>query len=298
MTEHNGKYQMLLRVILVAALGGGIPVFSKMALMEIPTFVFIFCRFAIASLILVPVFIRSHERVAKKDVLPVILLSLFGTGNVVFFALGVKLTTATSAQVLYAASPIIALGASLVILKTGFGKGKLIGVLTGVFGVLIIVLSPKLKGGSFSSGSLNGNVLVFIAVISYTMYTVLSKRAQNRYSPITLTTAMVLTTLAVQSLLMITEIKNLSVALPEISYKAVIGVLYVGIFGTALYFLLYQHVIKKGNPVVASMTFYLQPVFSFIYAFFLLNERLTVSLVLGSLLAFVGAAIVTRKQQA
>lgn len=284
---------MFLWVILVAASGGGIPVFSKMALLEIPTFIFIFLRFALASMILIPIFLRSGERIRKKDMLPVILVSLFGTGNVVFFAFGVKATTATSAQVLYASSPIIALIASFIILKSVFGKEKLIGVLLGVAGVLIIVLAPKIQSGDSATGSIIGNLTVFIAVISYTLFTVFSKKLQARYSPATLTTAMVLTTVSVQCLLVCTDVPGIRTVAEGVSLRAVVGVLYVGIFGTALYFLLYQQVIKRANPVVASMTFYLQPVFSFLYASLLLGERLTTGLVVGSVLAFIGAGLVT-----
>lgn len=107
---------------------------------------------------------------------------------------------------------------------------------------------------------------------------------------------MVITTLVIQSILIIPEASQYRDTLNEITARGIIGVLYVGIVRTALYFLLYQKIIKKANPVVASMTFYLQPIFSFVWAFFLLDERLTLSLIIGSFLAFLGASLVTKKK--
>ena len=291
----NNNYRMLLWVMLVAALGGGVPAFSKMALEVIPTFTFIFLRFIAAAVILFPIFIKVKEKISKNDFWFLVLVSVFGTGNVIFFAFGVRETTATVAQVLYAAVPIVALIASTIILKTQFNKNKILGVLLGLVGVLIIIMTPRLVGNQNSAGSIIGNLLVLTAVLSYSLYTVLSKKAQKIYSPLILTTMMVITTLVIQSFLIISEFSDYSRTIDNITLKGIIGVIYVGTIGTGLYFLIYQMVIKKADPLIASMTFYLQPIFSFIWAFFLLGERLSLSLIVGSLLAFLGAGLVTRK---
>lgn len=289
------NYKMLPWVVLVAALGAGVPTFSKMALEVFPTFTFLFFRFIAAALVLIPMFIAAREKLPKKDFWSVALVSLFGTGNVVLFAFGVKETTATVSQVMYAAVPIIALIASYLILKTPFHKKKIFGVLLGFVGVLIIILTPALGGNSEGVGTIVGNLLVLGAVTSNSLFSVFSKNLQKKYSPLVLTTMMVITTLVVQSVLIISEIPSYGDSLKEITPAGIIGVLYVGIIGTALYYFVYQKIIKKANPVVASMSFYLQPIFSFIWAFFLLGEQLTVGLVIGSILAILGARLVTRK---
>lgn len=173
------NYQMLLWVILVAAFGGGVPTFSKMALEVFPTFTFIFLRFVVASIILISLFIKTKEKISKKDLWPIVLVSLFGTGNVVFFAFGVKETTATVAQVLYAAVPIIALITSFIFLKTPFQKKKIFGVLLGFVGVLTIILAPTFGGNTDGVGTLIGNLLILTAVISYSIYTVFSKSSEE-----------------------------------------------------------------------------------------------------------------------
>lgn len=289
---------MMVWVVAAAALGGGIPAFSKMALTVLSPFTFLFFRFVCAAAVLIPLFIRAKETIAKSDRIPLVLISLLGTGNVVFFAFGVRGTTAVSAQILYGAVPVIALTASVIALRAPLTIRSLAGVAAGLAGVVIIVFSPQMEntGPASVSGALFGNVLVFFAVVSYSLYTVASKKAQNRYSPLLLTTIMVLTTLVLQSGLALTEAKSFQRMAASINSSSVIGVVYVGVAGTAMYVLLYQHVIKKADPVVASMTFYLQPVFSYIWAFFLLGEGLTLSLIAGAVLAFIGAGLVTRKK--
>ena len=76
---------------------------------------------------------------------------------------------------------------------------------------------------------------------------------------------------------------------------SIFSTFYVGIFGGAVYYLLYQYAIKHGTPLIASMTMYLQPTATFLWAFFLLSERLTIGIVIGGLLAIGGAWMVTRE---
>lgn len=295
--DKKENYKILFLVIFVAILGGGVPTFSKMALEVFPIFTFIFLRFLAAALILVPCYILAKNKIARADFWPVVLISLFGMGNVVFFAFGIKQTSATVSQILYAAVPIIALITSIIILKSSVSKQKLLGVFLGLVGVIFIIVAPKMGGAQASKGSIVGNFLVFIAVISYALYTVFSKKSQEKYSPLVLTTMMVMTTLVIQAVLMSSEFSRYDSVVGNMTLRGIFALLYVGIFGTAIYFLIYQMIIKKTSPIVASMTFYLQPLFSFLWAFFLLGERLTVVLVIGSILALFGAYLVTRREE-
>ena len=81
----------------------------------------------------------------------------------------------------------------------------------------------------------------------------------------------------------------------QLNVFSIFSAFYVGIFGGAIYYLLYQYAIKHGSPVIASMTMYLQPTATFFWAFFLLSERLTLGIIIGGLLAIGGAWIVTKE---
>jgi len=283
-------------VVLIAALGGAVPTFSKMSLTVFPPFTFVFLRFITAALILIPLMIKAKDAIKKRDIVPMALISLFGTGNVVFFAFGVRQTTATVSQILYAAVPIIATILSLVILKTSISKLKAFGVLIGFIGVITIILGPSGGKSNTAFGTITGNLLVLLAVISYAMYTVLSKKLQQKSSPLSITTMMVITTIVVQSFLIPIDISKYQEVVAKISISSVLGIVYVGAVGTAIYFLLYQKVIQKVNPLYASMIFYLQPIFTFIWSYILLGERLTINIIIGSIIALIGAGLVMKKE--
>jgi drug/metabolite transporter (DMT)-like permease len=288
---------MLLQVIVLAAIGGGVPTFQKIALQTFPTLTFILIRFIVAFTVLAPIFIKHREKLHKNDIVPIILISLLGTGNVLFVAFGVKRTTAISTQVLYAGVPVIAMFASFLILKTQTTRRQIVGILIGLIGVLIIVISPKINNGIDNAGSLVGNLLVFTAVVSYSLYTVFSKKLQQFYSPLFLTTMMIIVTIFIQVFLAPTEIGQYKSTLKSITAVSIISLLYVSIFGTAIYFLLYQKIIKTANPVVASMTLYLQPISSILWASFILNEKLTLGILIGGILGLLGASLVVKKKE-
>lgn len=291
------KYSTVFLIIGVAIIGGGIPTLAKIALQHIPPFTFIFLRFLLAALVLVPAFLFKGEVVKKGKLGNAILVSFLAVLNIIFFALGVRRTTATIAQILYAAVPIIASVFSYIFLKERVNLMKVIGVLLGFMGVSIIVFLPVIGKPSAFDGDFIGNLLVFTGVIFFSIYTVFSKRLQQTCSPLFLTTIFIIMTILVQFFLVPIELKSNPEFWREIPVLSINALLYVGILGTGLYFLIYQYVIKKATPTLASMTFYLQPITSFLWASVLLGEKLTPTFIIGGALALVGAGIVVKNKR-
>ncbi len=288
----NDIFTSIVLVLLAAFIGGGVPPFSKIALKQITPFTFIFLRFILAGLVLGPLFLSKEKKLNLKKIKLAVLISLLATSNVTFFALGVRKTTATISQMLYAAVPIIVAITSYFILKTKMSLKKILGVIIGFIGVLLIVLLPVLGKSFVFSGDLLGNLLVFIAVFSYSLYSVFSKKLQKYFSPLALTTIFIATTLIVQSFLALSETEGNLGLLKNVSFASWASLVYVGILGTAGYYIVYQLAIKKANPIIVSMVFYLQPVSAFIWSALMLGERLTLGFIAGSILAFIGATMV------
>ena len=285
----------LLAVLLAALLGGGLPTMSKIGLREIPPLSFIFIRFGLSLLFLFPLFLKEKPRLTKAT-LPVILVSLLATLNIVLFTFGIRNTTATTAQMLYVAVPIIAVLFSRLLIKEKITLKKMGGITLGLVGTLSIVLLPILGLTDAIGGSLGGNLMILAGVTSFAIYSVFSKKLQERYSPQFLTLSFSLTTAAVSLAIAITETASYSRWWAGISLGAWLAVAYVGVIGTAAYYLLYQYAIKQGTPVTASMTFYLQPAATFVWSAILLGERVTVGFALGAILALSGAWLTTKSK--
>lgn len=290
MKDHN---LALVAILSAAILGGGLPTMSKIGLREIPPFSFIFTRFVLSLLFLSPIFFKERPKLTRAT-LPVILVSLLATANIVFFTFGIRKTTATTAQMLYAAVPILAAIGSYLLIKERFSSRKISGIALGLGGMLLIVLLPVINRATAIGGNLIGNLMILVGVASFSIYSVLSKTLQKTYSPQFLTLAFSLTTAAVSLAIAIAETASQPSWWTGISLGAWLAVAYVGVIGTAVYYLLYQYAIKTGTPVIASMTFYLQPIATYLWSAILLSERITLSFAIGAIFVLTGAWLATK----
>lgn len=276
---------LLLGIVLT---GGGRSVFIKIGLREIPLFTFNFLRLLLAAMFILPFFLREKPSI-DKGLSKIILTSLLAIGHINLFALGVARTTATIATMLYASVPIIAAVFSTVLLQEKINLRKIIGIIIGFVGALLIILSPALTKNSMFTGDLIGNILTFSGVIVFALYSVLSKQLQRRYSPTYITMVFLVTAAIIHSFISIFELKVEPQWWLALSLSGVIALLYVGVLATGVNYLLYQYTIKHSSPLVASLTFYLLPISTFAWGSLLLGEGVTLGFVVGAVLAFLGA---------
>lgn len=288
----SDKTKAILAIIFGSFLGGAVSAVTKIGLVNIPPFTFSLIRFCIASLCLLPLLIKSGVKI-NKEVIPLVLVSLLPVLNVVFFVLGVKTTTASIAQMLYGGTPILAGIFSFIILKNKLTIKRWIFLIFGLFGVAFVVLLPLIEKNKLYAGDLKGNVLIAIGVLFWSIYFVLSKQYQKKYSPIVITSIFVFVAIFVFSLLSIFEIQSYSGWINNIKLSGIYAILYVAIFGTVAGYLLNQYAIKFSNPVIASLSFYLQPIFAYLSAFILLGEKLTSGLIIGTIIVLISVALTT-----
>lgn len=280
----------IIAVLIASVVGGGNSVFVKIALSEIPVFSLNFLRFLLSFLLILPLFLREKRKI-NKDIFRIILFSLLPVINITLFAFGVKLTTATIAQTLYSTVPIIAGILSFLILKEKIGGGKIVGIVAGFIGALVLVFLPVIGTPSVFNGDLTGNLLIVLAVLSFSAYTVLSKPLHKKYSPIFLTTCFMFTSVVVSFFLSLSDFDK-----PwwmGVSWVGVSSLLYLSVFGTVAYYIIYQYAIKHGTPLIASTVLYLQPIVAFVLAFTLLGEGLTLGFIIGAVLILLGTWKVT-----
>lgn len=290
----TNRQKAILAVVLSSFLGGAIGSFGKIALKEMPPLTFSFLRFLFAAFFLA-IFFRLKIIRILNQLKPLILVSLLATANIIFYILGLTLTTATISQLLYAAVPLLT-GIFLCIFYKKLLKGRQIfGLIIGLMGVIIIVLLPLFQKEQKFSGNLIGNLLIIFGILCYSWYVIFSQKMQKTYTPLALTIAFILTTTLILFPFFILDLKQNYGWWNYFSLKGIISLLYSSIMATALTYLLNQYAIKHGGALVSTMTLYLSPVFAFLAASYLLGEQLTSGIVLGGIMAILGIYFVTRK---
>ena len=284
------KTKALLAIIGAAICGGGIAVFAKIGLKVIPSFTFL--RFFIAALFLLPILLKEKPKITK-DTLQIILTSLLLTANVTLFAFGIPHTSATVSQLLYSAVPVIVAIISFFLLKEKVTIKKSSGIGVGLIGVLVIIFLPIIQGNHLAIGTLKGNLIISAAIVCFSFYSVVSKLMHAKFSAIYITTVFALTTALVLSPMAVSEWLHQPNWPSLLTWPAILSVLYVGIFGGGIYYLLYQFAIKHSTPTIASLTMFLQPAATYFWAFILLSERLSPAIIIGGILTIGGAFLTT-----
>ncbi|MFA5937078.1 MAG: DMT family transporter [Candidatus Paceibacterota bacterium] len=287
--QQKNNYYVIFLIFFAAILGGGAGVFGKIALVEIPSFSFTFLRFFIASIFLIPFSLRHLPTFQKKDY-KIILLSLLASLNVILFSFGIKYTTANISQMIYTAVPIVSALLSFYYLKEKFGIIKIIGIIIGFLGTIMVILLPLISNYNRES-TISGNLIIFMAMLSISLYWVLSKKFQSEYSPMEINNYFIFTTTFLLFFLSIFDFFNKPLWWNDVSNNAYLSLTFVAIFSTALCYLISQIIIKKATPVMASMVLYIQPFTTFIWAYYFLSEKLSSLFLVGVFLSLLGVGI-------
>jgi drug/metabolite transporter (DMT)-like permease len=288
----SAKQKAIILILLGSVLGGATQPVMKIGLLSFPPLSFAFIRFLIAGIIILPFLLKISFIKSFKQLIP---FSLLGAVNIAFFVLGIKTTTATVGTLLYAAVPLLTAVLLFVLFREKLTGKKQIGVSVGFIGILLIALLPVIQKGTKFSGDLLGNILVGIAVISWSLYMAYSEKKLKSFSPFIVTSAFIWVTCIVLVPLFLADLINYPNWWKNITIPGILSLMYITVVSTVISFLLNQYIIKFSGPILASMQYYLLPVSAYVIAFFLLGEGLTTGLVVGSILALLGVYITTKK---
>lgn len=289
----SDKEKAIYSIFFGALIGGATTSMAKIGVSQMPPLSFAFLRFFLAGIIILPVVIKN--KYLLKDYISLFPLSFLATVNIALFAFGIVKTTATIGQLLYAGVPLIVTLLSFIIFKERIKRHKILGIILGFIGVIVIVLLPVLEKGKAFSGNLTGNILIAFGVLFWSTYMIFSGKVLKKYSPFFVTSSFIFTCVLFLLPFFLLDLKIHPLWWSHVNSQGLTSVVYIAIGGTILTYVLGQYAIRHGGSVIASTTYYLLPFFAFLSAFVLLSERLTSGIIIGGLLAFLGVFFVTKK---
>lgn len=286
------KYANLIFVLLPVIFWGLSFISTKMVLTEMPPVSIAFFRQLIALFPLVAWGIITHSsfKVALKDLLLLSGSSFFGI--VLYFIFensGLIYTTASSASMIVAAVPVFTLIVEVLFYKLKPGLNSFFCILTSILGVyLVISVNGRLD---FSSASFKGNMLVMGATASWVIYTVLSRKLSNKYSSFVITLYQTFLSSLLFIPFLIPEISKWQ----PLSNTAILNLIYLGVFCSAISYFMFLYAIKKLGPTVSSAFLNLIPVISVLAGYFVLDEMLLPIQYLGMVIILASLYFLNKK---
>ena len=235
----------------------------------------------------------KREHVPAKDVLLLFFASVFGlTLNQLPFFVGLSMTSSIDASIVVTMLPIVTMILSAIILKEPITQLKAIGVVVGASGALIIVFSSQTV--VTGNGNMLGNIIVFLAVVSFALYLTLFKNLIIKYHPVTVMKWMFL-------FATITGLPFSYSLLEEVNFAALtnstwLAIAYVIVLATFLSYILVPIGQKAVRPTTLSMYNYVQPIMASLVAVLVGIDQFGYQQALAAVLVFSGVYIVTQSK--
>ncbi len=286
------RHKAFLALLLVAFLWGTAGVVAKNLLQIADPFVITTYRFGLASLIILPFFLREKRPASIwKELIP---LSFLNTINVLFFYIGLTYTTANAAFVIGASAPLMTAILSRRFIHEEVSKTKLLGICIGLIGTLFIIALPALQKGQGITGNLQGNIILAVGTLSWVFYIIGTRHlvSSGRYSPIVTTSMNLFVTTGAACIIALISHKPLVVPLLFTArYLSIL--LFASLMLTVTTFFLFQWAIKHLPATTATLKEYLQLMIGIGFNTLLLGESLTIGFLAGALLVVLGVFIAT-----
>ena len=276
---------MALLILSYATWGGGM-IAMKYAFESFTAMQVVFARVAFAGVIYLALYrLWSHIPYQKGDWKYLLAMVLFEP--CLFFlceTFAMTYTTASQGGVIAACFPLCTAVAAWLFLGEKLTKQTIIAMLLAVAGVAGASLAAE--SSDQASNPILGNLLMVGAVLSATGYAVCVRFISRRYSFLSISAIQALGGTIVFLPFVFTTPMPVNVTMPAIG-----GLLYMGLGVGFLVYLSFNFALKHLEAGIVALFGNLIPVFTLIFAFTILGERLTLPQTLGVGLTFLGVII-------
>jgi len=229
------------------------------------------------------------------DEFKMLLLGITG-GSVYFLTENASMlyTTATNTSLIVCTCPLFAMMLVAIIYRhtEHISKIQAIGSVIACLGMAVVVLN----GHFVLHLSPLGDLLAFGACLCWAFYSLLMKSAHQRYDTLFITRKVFF-----YGLLTIIPYFIVKPGFPPMEvilrHDVLWNLLFLGVIASMLCFITWNWVIGKLGAVVATNWVYFNPITTILFAWWLLDEKITIWFLLGSLLIIIGMLLSERKSR-
>lgn len=288
--RNNNWWYHVIAILVIIAWGASFPCTRLLLDAGIsPTEIFVY-RSAIAYLGLL-VFSRFKVSLwGWKDEALAVLCGL--TGGAMYFVLqniALKLTLLSDVVIVIAVNPLLTTILAAIFLKDEhFSLKVLLGSMVAFAGVAVVTF----RDGFVWGNGLLGNILAFLAALSWAFYCIILKRVQGRHSTLSITRkVMIYGTLCALPVMLFEPVTPISTLLRT---DVLLNMLFLALICSMAAFFIWNLVIKKIGAIRSSNYLYLDPIVSIIMGVIVLNERVGLVAVVGCALVLLGVILVEK----
>lgn len=278
-----------LLMILTTIFWGSSFVAGKVALPEFPPMSLTFFRFIIATSIIFPyMWSKSTVKIPDRKDIPLLFgLGFLGVSG--YFALqftALIFTSAANASTINALNPLVSSLLANMLTDERLSKRKIGLIVLALMGVILTVTGGDINvllNMQFNKGDL----IMSIAMLSFAIYGVYSKKATQKYEPLMVTSYVFLFGLIQITPLMLKE--GVYGQVLTFSSAAWTGIIIMALGSSVLGYQIQQVSIKRIGVNKTSLFINLVPLFAIMFSYIFLGESITIINILSA--TIIGAAV-------
>ncbi len=199
------------------------------------------------------------------------------------------MTTASSTGWLIGLCPIWSALLSAIVLREKFGGWKVVGLVAGFSGALLVVTGGDFSKSVFGRPSTTGDLMILVSTINWAIYSVIGHKTIRRIGPRLATSgAMLFGSLMLLPFFVANRGWR---ELPNLSTIGWSSVLFLGIGCSALGYLFWYGALEHIEVSRVAALLYAEPLVTFAAAVLLLGERVSGVIIAGGILVLVGVVI-------
>jgi drug/metabolite transporter (DMT)-like permease len=250
-------------------------------------------RLLFASLLLVFFVIVSREnfRITKTGFWKLVALGIVGnTAYQMLFIHGIYLTTASNTAIIIATTPIFIALLSVLLKHERLNWAAWTGIFISFVGFYFVITKQPGSLSQHGQGA-QGDLMILLGTLCWAVYTVFSMPLLKRISPLKLT---LFTMVSGTAFFLPFCVKDM-IKLPygQISFKAWASLAFSGLFALSVCYVIWYASVKRVGNSRTSIYDNLVPIFTIFFAYFLLDERMTLLQGAGTLV-ILGGVYLTR----
>ncbi len=279
-----------LSLLLVTAIWGGTFVMVKEAVSAFPVFAFLFIRFSLATLSLLPVrpWLEARFRIFRapgtvrgyRAIVAGALLGLALTAGYGFQTFGLQYTTPAKAGFITGLSVVIVPTLAALVTRRSPEPEVWWGVFLATVGLALLSLNRDLRPQV-------GDVLVFFCAVSFALHILITGRLAPGHAPLLLTLGQLAMTAALSGIISLAW----EWPWPPVNRQMLFAALFTGLLASTFAFAVQTLAQRFTTPSHTALIFSMEPVFAALFSFLLAAEPITLRTVVGGGLIVAGMLV-------
>jgi drug/metabolite transporter (DMT)-like permease len=281
-------------LILLAVIFWGISfVATKTALNEVEPVTIIVLRLVLGSILLsiIALITKRSFKINLKNHLSILILALIAVFHLWIQVTGLKFTSASNTGWIIGTAPIF-----MAILATVFFREKInlvqkAGITIAMFGLLLLFGKGDISNIDLIKNK--GDMLVLGSAFTWGVYSMVNKKISLSYSPLmTILYLFVLMIIIIIPFNLNAEVIGSVINLSLIGW---ISILFLGLFCSGVAYVIWAYSLRDMESAKVGAFLYFEPFVTVLSAWILLNESITILMLLSGVIITIGVILVNKE---